>query len=600
MLSAPAGGIAPAKGALVNVYATAKSDVGRVRERNEDAYVVVPELGLFGVADGMGGHKGGAHASRLTCEVLAEYVGAHREELADSPPPADDDPSPPVARLLADAVRAACAAVFDAAAADPQLAGMGTTCTVLLVRPGWAYVAHVGDSRCYIQRGSRFMQVTEDHSLVNEQVRAGLLRPEEAQHSRLKNIITRSVGFEREVEVDTFLVPLEHGDQFLMCSDGLSNLVENHELGEAMMAMQGQALADFLVNVALERGGDDNVTVVALRVDDPSLPHAPTTDTDLVLTTPASELQTSPSLSAAGGTDLELLGGPLDPAEATPLPASGLTGPLGARRVSAPASAGAMEATGGMETPPLRHHEPEATAGEAEAEGLLERPPLRHGGAKGDAGSTTGAELALGADAAATAAAAAAADADALERTDDNLNLADLLPGGEAAGPTAGDAHEGDARELRGAVAAAADGDEKDGPGATSDAEQTPFGQARQPGAAPASGGAARVGGDASDGAGETGEGGREAPAEGPEGADKATTGPATDAHGSKAGAERGRRHGRGGNKRPASVAERASDADAQDEASAPADDFAVDEPTDPARAVPAPQDTPPRKGRRR
>ena len=252
----------------MHIYATAKSDVGRVRERNEDAYLVNDDLGLFVVADGMGGHAGGARASRLTVETLQTFLAARKAALEGAGAPDEEDPAPPLTRLLVDAVRAACAAVYDAAAADPALNGMGTTCTLLLVQPGWGYVAHVGDSRCYMQRGATFMQITEDHSLVNEQVKAGILAPEDAAKSRLKNIITRSVGFEREVQVDTFLVPLRPGDQFLLCSDGLSNLVDNPELGEAMMAMQNAPLVDFLIDVALERGGDDNVTAVCVRVDD--------------------------------------------------------------------------------------------------------------------------------------------------------------------------------------------------------------------------------------------------------------------------------------------------------------------------------------------
>ena len=183
--------------------------------------------------------------------------------------------APVITRMLADGIRLACAAIYRAAAADPALMGMGTTTTLLCLHKHWAYVAHVGDSRCYVQRDGALMQVTEDHSLVNEQLKAGLITAELARTSQQKNIITRSVGFEPEVEVDSFILPVRPGDQFLLCSDGLSNLVEDIELGETMLQLRGQSLVDFLVTLALSRGGDDNVTVVTVDLLDDAGQDAP-------------------------------------------------------------------------------------------------------------------------------------------------------------------------------------------------------------------------------------------------------------------------------------------------------------------------------------
>ena len=144
---------------------------------------------------------------------------------------------------------------------------MGTTVISLVVRDNQAFFAHVGDSRAYLVRGPLIQQISEDHSLVNEQIKAGMITPEEAKHSRYKNIITRSVGFEEEVQVDVMGVVAEPGDVFLLCSDGLANMVEDRELHEAVQASAN--LADVpkrLIDLANERGGDDNITVIVVQV----------------------------------------------------------------------------------------------------------------------------------------------------------------------------------------------------------------------------------------------------------------------------------------------------------------------------------------------
>ena len=143
---------------------------------------------------------------------------------------------------------------------------MGTTTTALLLLGGCAFVAHVGDSRCYLLRGDKLLQISEDHSLVNEQIKAGLLTREQAKASRHKNIITRSVGFEPDVAVDTFAMPVRPGDSFLLCSDGCSNLVNDEELAEALGNENVTSVPASLISLANERGGDDNVTVVCVRV----------------------------------------------------------------------------------------------------------------------------------------------------------------------------------------------------------------------------------------------------------------------------------------------------------------------------------------------
>jgi PPM family protein phosphatase len=251
----------------MRIRSAALTDVGRVREKNEDSHLVNDDVGLYVVADGMGGHLGGQMASSLAVKSVGETVGVAKGALVDG---AGVEPleSSPVPRMLADAVRNACSNIFDAAQHDPELQGMGTTVTAMVVQGGRAFIAHVGDSRCYLQRADRIIQITDDHSLVNEQIKAGLITREQARQSKLKNIITRSVGFERDVAVDTFALPLQVGDKFLMCSDGLANFVDDTEIGLALATLPINEVPARMVDLANERGGDDNITVVCLTVEE--------------------------------------------------------------------------------------------------------------------------------------------------------------------------------------------------------------------------------------------------------------------------------------------------------------------------------------------
>ena len=243
----------------------ARTDVGMKREHNEDSFLVNEDLGLYVVCDGMGGHAGGETASRLAVQTIEKELISARLRADD--PFSVDAPlaESPLADALREAVEGACAAVFRTSRVNPELAGMGTTCISLLVRGGHAIVGHVGDSRAYLVRGAEVWQLSEDHSLVNEQVRAGLLTLEEAKHSRLKNIITRSVGFEEDVLVDVMGVETQPGDRFLLCSDGLSNLIDNREIRDALLESELTEVPQKLIQLANARGGDDNITVVAVQ-----------------------------------------------------------------------------------------------------------------------------------------------------------------------------------------------------------------------------------------------------------------------------------------------------------------------------------------------
>jgi PPM family protein phosphatase len=251
----------------MKVVSAGLTDVGRKRNHNEDSFLIDDELQLYVVADGMGGHAGGGTASRIAVETIDKELRRSRESR-DNPfatsPNLQDSLLPDALRT---AVERACLAIFTTAQEDPRLSGMGTTVISLVVRDNHAFFAHVGDSRAYLVRGPLIQQVSEDHSLVNEQIKAGMITPEEAKHSRYKNIITRSVGFEEEVQVDVMGVVAEPGDVFLLCSDGLANMVEDRELHEVVQATPEIAqVPQRLIDLANERGGDDNITAIVVQM----------------------------------------------------------------------------------------------------------------------------------------------------------------------------------------------------------------------------------------------------------------------------------------------------------------------------------------------
>jgi len=227
------------------------SDTGRRRLRNEDAYVCDPPL--FAIADGMGGAQAGEVASRLAAAAIAE---GERGGLGE------DD--------VAELVRAANASVYRHAVENPSAAGMGTTVTVAVVdeAAGSVVIGHVGDSRAYRIRDEELEQLTADHSLVAELVRTGRLTPEQAVGHPHRSVITRAVGTEPSVDVDTFTLEAVHGDLYLLCSDGLTDMVSDADiLGVADAAgREPDSVARMLVESANRAGGDDNITVVVFEV----------------------------------------------------------------------------------------------------------------------------------------------------------------------------------------------------------------------------------------------------------------------------------------------------------------------------------------------
>lgn len=237
---------------------------GQKRDHNEDSLLINPQLGLFAVADGMGGHMAGDRASRMAVELLE-----HEVELSDAEEPTAAIARGPreesaIARTLREAARRTSRAIYDCARGEPAYKGMGTTLTALLVRDDQVHLAHVGDSRCYRFDGSTVEKVTEDHSWTEEQVRAGVMTADEAQSSSLKHVITRSVGFEPDVEVDVRSMPARVGDCYVLCSDGLYNYITPTQLRDYLIKGFYCEAPRRLVDTANRLGGEDNITVLVV------------------------------------------------------------------------------------------------------------------------------------------------------------------------------------------------------------------------------------------------------------------------------------------------------------------------------------------------
>ena len=247
----------------LKVHAIGRTDIGRVRSTNQDSMLVSDEKGLFIVADGMGGHAGGEIASRICIEqVDFEVTLKINSELIAQ---AKSHPDPNLINALGNSINFASSKIYEHSLEDPSLRGMGTTASVIKIIGEYAYCAHVGDSRCYLVRSGFIYQLTFDHSLVNEQVRAGILTPEEAEVHHLKNVITRSVGYQEEEDVDTFCIHLERGDLLFLCSDGLHGKIHDGELSQ-IVSKKGLDAVHELVDLANERGGEDNITLIIAEV----------------------------------------------------------------------------------------------------------------------------------------------------------------------------------------------------------------------------------------------------------------------------------------------------------------------------------------------
>jgi serine/threonine protein phosphatase PrpC len=246
------------------------TDIGRKRTQNQDSVCAAPDLGLFVVADGMGGHRGGEIASRMVIEAVPEAVRKAQQAEKENWSPRT---------VISQAISRASRAIFDKALKTPSLQGMGTTTVSLLFKETRLTIGHVGDSRCYYIRPGSIWQATRDHSLVQEKLTAGLITRSELKTDRMKNVITRSVGYEADVTVEVYELDVTPGDLFLLCSDGLSGLVEDIEILELVdsarrQGLDNQGIVEVLIEAANRNGGDDNISAILVELDiEPAVEH---------------------------------------------------------------------------------------------------------------------------------------------------------------------------------------------------------------------------------------------------------------------------------------------------------------------------------------
>jgi protein phosphatase len=237
--------------------------VGVVRSGNEDNYLMLPERGLFIVADGMGGHAAGEVASEMAVRIIAKEVGEVGGE-------ADAD----VAERMRSAIQRANGAIFERTLTEHDKRGMGTTATALVLNGPRYLIGQVGDSRAYVLRDGRLMQLTKDHSYVQEQVDAGYLTPAQARTHPYSNVITRCVGANNDVSPDIYVGALRSADTYLLASDGLTGMLEDEDLERSLKdGSDPQGIVDSLVNEANRRGGLDNITAIIIRINSVDAPR---------------------------------------------------------------------------------------------------------------------------------------------------------------------------------------------------------------------------------------------------------------------------------------------------------------------------------------
>jgi protein phosphatase len=242
----------------MRISCAGNTDVGVVRSGNEDSFLLNCAGGLFIVADGLGGHAAGEVASEMAVQIVSSDLGSLRG-LSDAE----------AAARMRSAIRKANAAIFDRTLAEHDKRGMGTTATVMVLFSRRYLIGQVGDSRAYLLRDGDLLQLTKDHSYVQEQVDAGLLTPEQARTHPYSNVITRCVGANEDVAPDIYFGNLERGDVVLLASDGLTGMLEDQQLATIMSAEENpETCVNKMIADANRRGGLDNITAIVIRVDD--------------------------------------------------------------------------------------------------------------------------------------------------------------------------------------------------------------------------------------------------------------------------------------------------------------------------------------------
>ena len=250
------------------IESIAKTDVGKKRTINEDAYLDLNNSSLFVVADGMGGHAAGEIASKMAVEIISDFVQKSHNKKITWPFGLNAN-YPLEANRLNNAIKLANKEIYSKANSDFSIAGMGTTIVAMIIRDGVAYLAHVGDSRAYLIRNSSIKRLTADHSWVEDQIKAGNLTEDEAKQHPMRNVITRALGTHETVEVDHLLHHSNAGDYFILCSDGLTTHLNDSEILQALHKHDGMLanVVDFLIAEANLKGGEDNITVLIVHLE---------------------------------------------------------------------------------------------------------------------------------------------------------------------------------------------------------------------------------------------------------------------------------------------------------------------------------------------
>jgi len=246
------------------------TDPGRVRDHNEDCIESRPQVGLYVLADGMGGYNAGEVASGMATSLIADglqetWVPREIERMARDEAKAHSE------KLIREQIARANSAIFTTSQNNPECAGMGTTLVVTLFFDNFVTVAHIGDSRLYRLRGEAMEQVTRDHSLLQEQLDSGLITPEEAKLSQNKNLVTRALGIDPTVDPEVHVYETQVDDTYLLCSDGLSDMVEDEEIRLTLMTLRSNPnlTVQQLVQAANDNGGRDNISAMLIRVAEP-------------------------------------------------------------------------------------------------------------------------------------------------------------------------------------------------------------------------------------------------------------------------------------------------------------------------------------------
>ncbi len=255
----------------MQIASSGLTDVGRVRTNNEDSFRIVEPLNLFILSDGMGGEAHGEVASAMAVDIISKYCEAEKEDSGVTVLDAMPENWSSHTRRLKNAVVQANFQIYQAAQKNPEQRGMGATVTTVWLKDAKLSVAHVGDSRAYLLRSGNLQQLTNDHSLVAEQVRRGLITQQQAEESEMQSVLLRALGAHSEVEVDVDEVEIIPRDVLLLCSDGLTRMVTEPEIAGALQAETvPSSAAEKLIALANENGGVDNVTVIVVRFEDDS------------------------------------------------------------------------------------------------------------------------------------------------------------------------------------------------------------------------------------------------------------------------------------------------------------------------------------------